>query len=419
MSLINEMLKNLERRNGQTTGPYNIKSPADEESSLPLMIWIGVVVACIILLSTVGVHYYEKYRTKHKALIEQVTTPPTAITNTPPPVVTEKKAPIPAHAVTVSKMHINDLANQTSVVFDLDTTADFTTQADLTNHTETISIKKAWLDTDSLCQQLAEKSDCLTHNNIPLPVNTASIQSIHVDNNDGSILTLLFKLSNEAKLLSTQLKDNALTITFTNNASAQNNATDSSVIKTSQPLPIPSDLTTDMPSTDGSSILEPVNDIQKPLTIYDKIDTYILLKQYDKAEEAIHSLSEEEKSSTSGLLLQAKFQLALGNNTQALAILNKYPFNKNNPSSEFYALYAATLEFNGKHSEAVNIYKNLVKQSPENATWLLGFAIAALNDHQYALAKATFQTLTDIKDLNPEITSYAKQQIEKINIENQ
>ena len=419
MSLINEMLKNLERRNGQKTGPYNVKSQTnEEESSLPLMIWIGAVVACIVLLSTVGVHYYEKYRAKHKHLAEQLATPPaTAITSTPA-AAPATKAPIPAHAVTVSKMHINDLANQTSVVFDLDTTANFTTQADLTNHTETISIKNAWLDTDSLCQQLVQKSDCLTDNNIPLPVNTASIKSIHVNQNDGNTLTFLFKLSDDAKLLNTNLKDNTLTITFTNNGQAQNNDTDSSVLKTAQPLPIPSDLTTDTP-TDGSSILEPVSESQKPLTLYDKIDTYILLKQYDKAEEAIHSLSAEEKSSASGLLLQARFELALGNNPQALAILNKYPFNKKNPTPEFYALYAATLEFNGKHSEAVNIYKNLVKQSPENPTWLLGFAIAALNDHQYDLAKNAFQTLTDIKDLNPEITNYAKQQIEKINIENQ
>lgn len=422
MSLINEMLKNLEKRNGHTPKQYSTNNPAadEEESSMILIIWIGAVVVFIILALTIGVHYYEKNRAHHTQPNNTASVVNLAAQDATPPVVAAKTASIiPPHLVTIHQIHIDDLPDQTTISLDLSKTTNFTTQADILHNTEILTIDDTWLDPIQLCQQLGKAENCLSNGNIPLPVNTAAIKSIHINQNDGKHLTLLFTLSNTGKMLDAQLKDNTLKIIFTNKADAN---TDSSLLKASAPLPLPSDIasTTQSPPDDGSVILQPIAETSNaPFTKYDQMDAYILLKQFDKAEEVLHQLTPEEKNSKSGLMLAAKLQLALGDNAQALAILNKYPFGSKNPPPEFYALYAATLEFNGRHGEAVNIYKNLVKQAPNNSTWLLGFAIAAQNDHQFALAKSTYQSLMNLKDLNPEITDYATEQIEKINLENQ
>jgi len=423
MSLINEMLKNIEKRNGSNPSHYSTKNPTGEEdSAMPLMILIGAVVVCIIIILSVGVHYYEQYRAHHIAHVtQQIQAPPPATEKATTPNQTADTT-IPAHSITVTHLHIDDLPKQTTVALDLTDTANFTSQADLANHTETITLDNTWLDTKNLCKELGKPSDCLANNDIPLPVNTVSIQSIHIKQNDGKQLILFFQLSDAAVMHDAHLKDKVLTLIFSTDskdAAAPDNA-DPSILKSSAPLPMPSDLDGSAPSDNESTILQPATEPeQKMLTKYDQVDTYILLKQFDKAQAIVKQFTPHEQTSTSGLMLQARLQLAMGNNVQALSILNRYPFNNKTPTPEFYALYAATLEFNGKHAEAATIYKNLVKQSPENPTWLLGYGISAMNDHQYELAKSIFQTLVDIRELNPEISNYAEQQIEKINISNQ
>jgi tetratricopeptide (TPR) repeat protein len=397
MSLINDMLKNLEKHTKPAVNSNTIGiAELEEEHSLPLTIFC----VTIILLFVAGLGFGIFYGTKHYS--HSVHQPRKAQLMTP------STLP-PANKVIAHNIHINDLPNQTTVTFDLSAPATFLTNFQLATNTEVVTLNNTLLDTDALCRQLGKLSNCLVNNNIPMPVKTSTIQSIHIEKNDGKQLILSFKLISPAQMQNIQLTNNLLTINFSN--------------KKITTMPLPPPLTNDInagPTDSQDQILQPV--LAQPLNSntkkYDLIYDFILLRQFDRAQEALDKLSPEDYASVNGIMARAKLQLALGNNIKALDILNTYSFNNKNATPEFYGLYAAALEFNGQHTQAALIYKTLVNNAPDNTTWLLGLAISAMNDQQTALAKSTFQHLVDLGNVNPEVMDYVQKKIEAINIEN-
>ena len=402
MSLINDMLKNLEKRKAPVEGIKFSNSKmrgTEEESARFLPFLLGGFLLLILCLAGIGIFYifHHKYTSWNFRKFSHVRQKNNIINHSP--------------IIMINNLHVSDLPDSTTIQFDFNGVPNFTTAFNPSDNTETVFINNSKINKIALCQQLGKLGDCLVNNQIPLPAPTSSISSINIAEKENHQLLLIFKLISPATLQKSTSSDKSLILFF---SKTQNNPENNISILS------PPNSSIENGPTDPL-ILQPVGPISLTPTKkleqqYNGINNLISLNQLDQAQAKIDALTPNQQRSLPGVMVRAKLALADGHSSKALAILQSYPLSGSTQDRDFSALYAATLTFNGRYSQAVLLYKSLLNEEPDNANWLLGLAIAAMSNQEYILARDSFQRLLQNQDLNPEVVSYAHKQLEKINI---
>jgi tetratricopeptide (TPR) repeat protein len=128
-----------------------------------------------------------------------------------------------------------------------------------------------------------------------------------------------------------------------------------------------------------------------PLTIKKPIVENKLVKQY---QESINLIE-----------LKAKMLVAAGKITEAVTLLERQapPLDAN---PEYHAFIAALYQRQGQSNLAASLYKQLLNVKPRNSMWWLGLGVAleAMNDHGQAME--AYSEAENIGGLNPELKAY-------------
>ena len=79
--------------------------------------------------------------------------------------------------------------------------------------------------------------------------------------------------------------------------------------------------------------------------------------------------------------------------------------------ADYQAFYAALLQRQGRHKEAVNHYQIATQLAPNSGVWLLGLAISLQEVQRIEDAKATYQKALATQTLSPELTAFVEQKL--------
>jgi MSHA biogenesis protein MshN len=82
--------------------------------------------------------------------------------------------------------------------------------------------------------------------------------------------------------------------------------------------------------------------------------------------------------------------------------------------SEYFAFLAALLQRDGRHRDAVNYYRTALQSSPGNPVWLMGLGISLRANDQFTDAREAFQQAADSKQLNAELQAFVERQLREM-----
>ncbi len=112
-------------------------------------------------------------------------------------------------------------------------------------------------------------------------------------------------------------------------------------------------------------------------------------------------------------MLLARLQVADGNTTQALSTLEGGLADAGD-SGEYHAFFATLLQGQGKHAEAITHYITALRSNPSAPSWLIGAGISLAADNKLNDAVEAFQRALDVGGLSPELTRFADAQVQQI-----
>jgi len=124
-----------------------------------------------------------------------------------------------------------------------------------------------------------------------------------------------------------------------------------------------------------------------------------------EAENMINAGLEQQADYTPFVELKARMLVDAGKNSAALRILEQSaPSLKSNP--EYHAFIAAIYQRSGKYSLAAGLYKQLLAINPSNGKWWLGLGVTLEAMGNQSQALEAYANAENTGDFNPELKAY-------------
>lgn len=140
-----------------------------------------------------------------------------------------------------------------------------------------------------------------------------------------------------------------------------------------------------------------------------------LLLDGKRTDEAARKLEEGLKRdpAQSGMaMILARIQVDKNDAKTALATLQRsLPFAAQKP--DYSAFMAALLQREKRHQEAITLYAQALNKRPDNGFWWMGYAISLKADNRPAEARQAFIRAKDSNQLSPELQAFVEQEISR------
>lgn len=121
----------------------------------------------------------------------------------------------------------------------------------------------------------------------------------------------------------------------------------------------------------------------------------------------------QDGSQTGFRVLLARLLLEAGDRKGALNELQQGVATAGN-DAEFHAFYAALLQREERHAEAVQHYLAALSSNPAMPTWLIGIGVSLQAQSQNQDAAVAFQRALDTGKLSPELAQFAEQRVKQL-----
>ena len=109
-------------------------------------------------------------------------------------------------------------------------------------------------------------------------------------------------------------------------------------------------------------------------------------------------------------MLLARLQVEHGEVEQATATMEKLlPYADS--QADFQAFFAALLQRQHRHKEAITHYQIALQLVPNNGVWMMGYGISLQAAQRTDDARNAFRRALDSKTLKPELQAFVKQKL--------
>ncbi|HTO42814.1 MAG TPA: tetratricopeptide repeat protein [Burkholderiales bacterium] len=112
-------------------------------------------------------------------------------------------------------------------------------------------------------------------------------------------------------------------------------------------------------------------------------------------------------------LALARLQLERNASSEALATLER-SLSVGQASADYQAMLANALGRLGRHREAAERYQAAARLAPRNPVWLMGTGIELRADNRLTEARAAFQQARELGGLNPQLAGFVEQQLREL-----
>ena len=132
--------------------------------------------------------------------------------------------------------------------------------------------------------------------------------------------------------------------------------------------------------------------------------------QYIPAADLLEMGIKQQPEQISFSLLLARVRMEQGRDTDAITVLeSQKPLARD--YSDYYALLAALYQRSARHVDAARIYQGLVKVFPNRAVWWMGLGISMQASEQSAEALSAYQRALVSKGLSVELKKFVQQRV--------
>ena len=112
-------------------------------------------------------------------------------------------------------------------------------------------------------------------------------------------------------------------------------------------------------------------------------------------------------------MLLARLQVERGALELATSTLEKsLPFA--DTQADYQAFFAALLQRQNRHKEAISHYQIVLQHAPGNGVWLMGYGISLQAVERNAEAKDAFQRALDTQTLSPELQAFVREKLKSL-----
>ncbi len=134
------------------------------------------------------------------------------------------------------------------------------------------------------------------------------------------------------------------------------------------------------------------------------------------ASEAINVLQDGVRlapEQTGFVMALARLQVETGERKAGLQTLEqgaKYAAD----DAEYHGFYAALLQRDNQHEEAIAHYLTALRADPANTSWLVGVGISLQAQGKYADAREAFERARQVEQLSPEVAAFVDQRLRQL-----
>ncbi|MFN0313620.1 MAG: hypothetical protein ACKVQA_01085 [Burkholderiales bacterium] len=112
-------------------------------------------------------------------------------------------------------------------------------------------------------------------------------------------------------------------------------------------------------------------------------------------------------------MIGARLQIERGALKEALALLEQErAVGASNP--DYLAMWGNALAREQRHGESANKYSEAIALAPKNPAYHVGLGYALRNDGQYAAARAAFQRVSEMEGIGTALSNLAQQQLQSL-----
>lgn len=112
-------------------------------------------------------------------------------------------------------------------------------------------------------------------------------------------------------------------------------------------------------------------------------------------------------------MLLARLQVERGAVEQAIATLEKTLIHAER-QADYHAFFAALLQRQNRHKEAITHYQIALQLAPDNGIWLMGYGISLQAVRRDEDARNSYRRALDSKTLSPELQAFVRQKLKEL-----
>lgn len=136
-------------------------------------------------------------------------------------------------------------------------------------------------------------------------------------------------------------------------------------------------------------------------------------KRHADAERVLQEGLQHDPKQHSLAMLLARMQVGRNELPQALDTMQKsLPYAQQ--QADYQAFVAALLQRQNRHREAIIYFQNAVQLSPQSGVWLMGLGISLRAEQRNAEARAAFNRAMEAHNLSAELQSFVTQQLKEL-----
>jgi MSHA biogenesis protein MshN len=143
------------------------------------------------------------------------------------------------------------------------------------------------------------------------------------------------------------------------------------------------------------------------------LSIYVEAGRRDDAERLLEERLQLDRKHFGFAMALARLQLEHTSNGEALATLQRsLPYGEN--SADYQAMLANALTRVGRHKEAAERFAAASRLAPRNPLWQMGLGVELRADNRNIEARAAFQRARELGGLNAQLTAYLDQQLREL-----
>jgi MSHA biogenesis protein MshN len=440
MSLINQLLKDLEKRRAenkpdQEVPPPGLSSSDDMPQSTPHLKRNIILLVLLILALSVIIYFQFFYTGKAPTAVNApkasvnitrtTATPSATTTKTTPteasetasvtvtPAIQEQEGGIIAKEASIDSIKISHEDKNTTVSIQLSDKAHYQLSTDLPNHL----IKLILDNTDQNGQPFVlPKTSAIdkittesTHNDLTVTFALKDKTTVDSAGFDATKTNMLVLSLHNAKIAPPPSKEE-ISIQAANTPEGQAKAAAKNTY----------DKAVNLLSTDNID-----KSVQQLTTLVAGHPDYLkarlaliklLIKQNHlaRARQYINTGLAQTPDNSALVVLQARLYFLRGHNAAALTTLQNIPPPPIQDNPEYYAFTAALQQRLGHVAIAAQLYQQLLELDANNAKWWLGLAIAYETAEKNNAALAAYQRALAAGNLNPNLQAYVASKVSEL-----
>lgn len=140
---------------------------------------------------------------------------------------------------------------------------------------------------------------------------------------------------------------------------------------------------------------------------------HVEAKRYAQAEQLLQEGLQLNLAPATQAMALARIQFERGDQTAALATLDKYAPQAGN-QGEYHGFHAALLQRVGRHAEAIAQFQAALKTHPNQANWLMGLGISLQAEKRYPEAEQAYLRARASHALTPDLQAFVEQRLRQV-----